>query len=78
MKFISYFCSMMRTISLFFQFNEFIRQQVSEGRGRLHPNMDAEVIMKQMFRSQDKNRDDMITVNELSLQSEDTPEHDEL
>ncbi|XP_062845005.1 peptidyl-prolyl cis-trans isomerase FKBP10 [Trichomycterus rosablanca] len=60
------------------EFNEFIRLQVSEGRGRLHPNMDADAIIRQMFTNQDQNRDGKITADELSLQSDETPEHDEL
>lgn len=47
-------------------------------RGRLHPAMDADVIIREMFTSQDQNADGRITEDELRLQTDKTMEHDEL
>ncbi|KAI5090964.1 peptidyl-prolyl cis-trans isomerase FKBP10 isoform X1, partial [Silurus meridionalis] len=60
------------------EFTTFIQLQVSKRKGRLHPAMDAEVIIKEMFTSQDQNADGRITENELRLQTDKTVGHDEL
>ncbi|XP_060798274.1 peptidyl-prolyl cis-trans isomerase FKBP10 [Neoarius graeffei] len=60
------------------EFRAFIRLQVSTGKGRLHPAMDADVIIREMFTSQDQNADGKITEYELRLQMDKTTGHDEL
>ncbi|XP_047664031.1 peptidyl-prolyl cis-trans isomerase FKBP10 [Tachysurus fulvidraco] len=60
------------------EFAAFIRLQVSINKGRLHPAMDEDVIIRQMFTSQDRNYDGRITEDELRLQTDNTTGHDEL
>ncbi|KAG7317452.1 hypothetical protein KOW79_019750 [Hemibagrus wyckioides] len=59
------------------EFAAFIRLQVSMSKGRLHPAMDADVIIREMFTSQDQNADGRITEDELKL-TDNTTGHDEL
>ncbi|XP_036428995.1 peptidyl-prolyl cis-trans isomerase FKBP10 [Colossoma macropomum] len=64
------------------EFSEFIKQQVAEGKGRLKPAQDPEVVIGDMFKNQDRNKDGRITTEELKLKVEEDAEkenqHDEL
>jgi len=63
------------------QFSQFIKQQVSEGKGRLKPAQDADSVINDMFKNQDRNADGMITLDELKLKSDEDAEkarHEEL
>ncbi|MCJ8745937.1 hypothetical protein PDJAM_G00136070 [Pangasius djambal] len=60
------------------EFTAFIRLQVSMSKGRLHPAMEVDVIIREMFTSQDQNADGRITEDELRLQTDKTIGHDEL
>lgn len=48
--------------------------QVSEGKGRLRPGVDADSIIKDMFNNQDRNRDGKIVEDELKLKEDEVPE----
>ncbi|KAM7387345.1 hypothetical protein PAMA_009796 [Pampus argenteus] len=50
------------------EFSAFIMLQVKEGKGRLRPGMDADVIITEMFNNQDRNKDGKIVEAELSEQ----------
>ncbi|XP_072523040.1 peptidyl-prolyl cis-trans isomerase FKBP10 [Salminus brasiliensis] len=64
------------------EFSEFIKLQVAEGKGRLKPAQDPEVVIGDMFKNQDRNKDGRITAEELKLKVEEDAEkaknHDEL
>uniref|UniRef100_A0A3B4E348 peptidylprolyl isomerase n=1 Tax=Pygocentrus nattereri TaxID=42514 RepID=A0A3B4E348_PYGNA len=62
------------------EFTDFIKLQVSEGRGRLRPGVDSDVIIRDMFTNQDQNSDGKITANELRVQTDhgEIPDHEEL
>uniref|UniRef100_A0AAY4B947 peptidylprolyl isomerase n=1 Tax=Denticeps clupeoides TaxID=299321 RepID=A0AAY4B947_9TELE len=62
------------------EFSTFIKTQVIEGRGRMRPGMDPEIIIKDMFTLQDRNNDGKITADELKLKTEEqeSSKHDEL
>ncbi|KAL7830124.1 hypothetical protein SRHO_G00312510 [Serrasalmus rhombeus] len=62
------------------EFTDFIKLQVSEGRGRLRPGVDSDVIIRDMFNNQDQNSDGKITANELRVQTDhgEIPDHEEL
>ncbi|KAL2100822.1 hypothetical protein ACEWY4_002583 [Coilia grayii] len=61
------------------EFSTFIRAQIADGKGRLRPGIDGEVVIKDMFSNQDRNKDGKITPEELKLKSdEESPNHDEL
>ncbi|XP_062389002.1 peptidyl-prolyl cis-trans isomerase FKBP10 [Sardina pilchardus] len=61
------------------EFTEFIQSQITEGKGRMRPGIDGEVVIKDMFVNQDRNKDGKITAEELKLKSdEDPPKHEEL
>lgn len=64
------------------QFGEFIKLQVAEGKGRIKPGMSIDVVVEDMFRNQDRNKDGVITASELKLKVEEDrereAEHDEL
>lgn len=68
--------------SFLHQFSEFIKQQVVEGKGRLKPAQDPKVVISDMFKNQDRNKDSRITEDELKLKVEEDAEnaknHDEL
>ncbi|KAG9343968.1 hypothetical protein JZ751_012443 [Albula glossodonta] len=57
------------------EFSAFIKIQVAEGKGRLRPGQDPDVIIKDMFTNQDQNTDGKITAEELTVKAE---THDEL
>ncbi|XP_077407949.1 peptidyl-prolyl cis-trans isomerase FKBP10-like isoform X1 [Vanacampus margaritifer] len=63
------------------EFAEFIKLQVSEGKGRLKPGMAAEQVISDMFANQDRDKDGRITAEELKLKVDEDNElahHDEL
>ncbi|XP_062387305.1 peptidyl-prolyl cis-trans isomerase FKBP10 isoform X1 [Sardina pilchardus] len=63
------------------EFSEFIGQQVAEGRGRLKPGAESEVVIGDMFKNQDRNQDGRITSEELKLKVQEDKEralHEEL
>ncbi|RXN32786.1 peptidyl-prolyl cis-trans isomerase FKBP10-like protein [Labeo rohita] len=63
------------------EFSQFIKQQVSEGKGRLKPAQDPDSVIGDMFKNQDRNADGVITLDELKLKvDEDTEKmrHEEL
>ncbi|XP_076864270.1 peptidyl-prolyl cis-trans isomerase FKBP10 isoform X2 [Brachyhypopomus gauderio] len=62
------------------EFIAFIKLQVAEGKGRLHPGMDSDTIIRDMFSNQDRNADGKITADELKLQTDEgeVPAHEEL
>ena len=59
-----------------FQFGEFIKLQVAEGKGRMKPGMDPEEIIADMFKNQDRNHDGLITPDELKLKVEEDQERE--
>lgn len=65
----------------FEEFSEFILMQVKDGKGRLRPAMDADQIIKDMFKNQDRNGDGKIVAEELKLKVDEDSEkarHEEL
>ncbi|XP_019739160.1 peptidyl-prolyl cis-trans isomerase FKBP10-like isoform X1 [Hippocampus comes] len=63
------------------EFADFIKLQVSEGKGRLRPGMAAEQVIADMFANQDRDKDGRITAEELKLKVDEDIEraqHDEL
>ncbi|CAJ1080990.1 peptidyl-prolyl cis-trans isomerase FKBP10 [Xyrichtys novacula] len=65
------------------EFGEFIKLQVAEGKGRVKPGMIMEQVIKDMFQNQDRNKDGVITAEELKLKVDEDKEreagtHDEL
>lgn len=44
--------------------------EISQGRGRLRPGVDAHSIIKDMFNNQDRNKDGKITEDELTLKDD--------
>lgn len=59
------------------QFTEFIKLQVSEGKGRIKPGMTMEEIVTDMFQNQDRNKDGVITANELKLKVQEDKEREQ-
>lgn len=54
---------------------------MAEGRGRLHPGIDSDVILGDMFKKQDRNADGKITEDELNInvnEDNEVPKHEEL
>lgn len=63
------------------EFSKFIMMQVKDGKGRLRPAMDADQIIKDMFKNQDRNGDGKIVAEELKLKVDEDSEkarHEEL
>ncbi|XP_061611591.1 peptidyl-prolyl cis-trans isomerase FKBP10 isoform X2 [Phyllopteryx taeniolatus] len=63
------------------EFADFIKLQVSEGKGRLRPGTAADQVIADMFANQDRNKDGRITAEELKLkvdEDKEQAEHDEL
>ncbi|XP_026217479.1 peptidyl-prolyl cis-trans isomerase FKBP10 [Anabas testudineus] len=52
------------------EFSSFIMTEISQGRGRLRPGVDAHSIIKDMFNNQDRNKDGKITEDELTLKDD--------
>ncbi|MEQ2273221.1 Peptidyl-prolyl cis-trans isomerase fkbp10 [Xenotaenia resolanae] len=59
------------------EFGEFIKLQVSEGKGRIKPGMTMEEIVADMFQNQDRNKDGVITPNELKLKVDEDKEREQ-
>ncbi|KAM9307975.1 peptidyl-prolyl cis-trans isomerase FKBP9 [Gastrophryne carolinensis] len=61
------------------EFSDYIKSQVDAGKGKLAPGFDAEKIIENMYRNQDRNLDGKITEAEFKLKDqEDKERHDEL
>ncbi|XP_077595017.1 peptidyl-prolyl cis-trans isomerase FKBP10-like isoform X2 [Stigmatopora nigra] len=63
------------------EFAEFIKLQVSQGKGRLKPGAPADQVIGDMFGNQDRDKNGQITAEELKLKVEEDREqagHDEL
>ncbi|XP_073182322.1 peptidyl-prolyl cis-trans isomerase FKBP10 isoform X2 [Lepidochelys kempii] len=62
------------------EFSTFIKAQLTEGKGRLMPSSDPEMVIADMFQNQDRNQDGKITAEELKLKSDEDQEriHEEL
>ncbi|NP_001082008.1 FKBP prolyl isomerase 10 L homeolog precursor [Xenopus laevis] len=62
------------------EFSDFLKAQVSEGKGRFLPGVDREKSIADMFVNQDRNKDGKITADELKLKTEEETElvHEEL
>lgn len=60
-----------------FQFGEFIKLQVAEGKGRIKPGLIIEQVISDMFHNQDRNKDGVITANELKLKVDEDKEREE-
>lgn len=60
-----------------FQFAEFIKLQVDEGKGRIKPGLTMEQVVADMFQNQDRNKDGVITASELKLKVEEDKEREE-
>lgn len=58
------------------EFGEFIKLQVAEGKGRIKPGMIMEHVIDDMFNNQDRNKDGVITPNELKLKVEEDKERE--
>lgn len=73
-----------RTVVLcWWQFGEFIKLQVAEGKGRIKPGLSMETVVQDMFNNQDRNNDGVIKAEELKLKVDEDKEreavqHDEL
>lgn len=61
----------------FFQFAEFIKLQVTEGKGRIKPGLTMEQVVVDMFQNQDRNKDGLITENELKLKVDEDKEREQ-
>lgn len=59
-----------------FQFGEFIKLQVAEGKGRIKPGVTMELVIEDMFKNQDRNKDGVITAEELKLKVEEDKERE--
>lgn len=51
---------------------------MAEGRGRILPGADSDVVIKEMFKNQDRNTDGKITEDELNVAEEKATKHEEL
>nr|XP_015217686.1 PREDICTED: peptidyl-prolyl cis-trans isomerase FKBP10 isoform X2 [Lepisosteus oculatus] len=63
------------------EFSTFIKTQEAEGKGRLKPGQDPDVVIQDMFGNQDRNKDGKITAEELKLKVDEDAEkmrHEEL
>lgn len=61
------------------EFAAYIKAQVAAGKGKLAPGFDADKIIENMYRNQDRNHDGKITEAEFKLKDqEDKERHDEL
>nr|XP_057905347.1 peptidyl-prolyl cis-trans isomerase FKBP10-like isoform X1 [Doryrhamphus excisus] len=60
------------------EFSAFITLQVQQGNGRLRPGVQADDIIRDMFNSQDLNKDGKIVASEIKLQSDGDSRRDEL
>ncbi|XP_018426918.1 PREDICTED: peptidyl-prolyl cis-trans isomerase FKBP9 [Nanorana parkeri] len=61
------------------EFADYIKTQVDAGKGKLAPGFDADKIIENMYKNQDRNEDGKITEAEFKLKDqEDKERHDEL
>ncbi|KAI3364807.1 hypothetical protein L3Q82_001002 [Scortum barcoo] len=60
------------------EFGEFIKLQVAEGKGRVKPGLIMEQVISDMFNNQDRNKDGVITANELKLKVDEDKEREEV
>ncbi|XP_035517241.1 peptidyl-prolyl cis-trans isomerase FKBP10 [Morone saxatilis] len=58
------------------EFGEFIKLQVAEGKGRVKPGLIMEQVIADMFNNQDRNKDGVITAEELKLKVEEDKERE--
>ncbi|KAM6897815.1 peptidyl-prolyl cis-trans isomerase FKBP9 [Xenentodon cancila] len=59
------------------EFGEFITLQVAEGKGRIKPGLTMEQVIADMFQNQDRNKDGVITADELKLKIDEDKEREE-
>ncbi|XP_017294801.1 peptidyl-prolyl cis-trans isomerase FKBP10 [Kryptolebias marmoratus] len=59
------------------EFGEFIKLQVAEGKGRIKPGQTMEAVVADMFHNQDRNKDGVITANELKLKTDEDQEREQ-
>ncbi|XP_056152902.1 peptidyl-prolyl cis-trans isomerase FKBP10 [Lampris incognitus] len=59
------------------EFGEFIKRQLAEGKGRMKPGMAPEAVIADMFNNQDRNKDGIITPDELKLKVEEDKEREQ-
>lgn len=60
------------------EFGEFIRLQVAEGKGRIKPGLTVENVIADMFNNQDRNKDGVITAEELKLKVDEDRERQQV
>uniref|UniRef100_A0A3Q3MS87 peptidylprolyl isomerase n=1 Tax=Labrus bergylta TaxID=56723 RepID=A0A3Q3MS87_9LABR len=59
------------------EFGEFIKLQVAEGKGRIRPGLIMDQVITDMFQNQDRNKDGVITAEELKLKVDEDREREE-
>ncbi|KAK5850909.1 hypothetical protein PBY51_001746 [Eleginops maclovinus] len=59
------------------EFGEFIKLQVTDGKGRIKPGMIMDQVIEDMFSNQDRNKDGVITADELKLKVEEDKERED-
>ncbi|KAM9425971.1 peptidyl-prolyl cis-trans isomerase FKBP9 [Pholidichthys leucotaenia] len=59
------------------EFGEFIKLQVAEGKGRIKPGLTMEQVVVDMFQNQDRNKDGLITDDELKLKVDEDKEREQ-
>ncbi|XP_029312336.1 LOW QUALITY PROTEIN: peptidyl-prolyl cis-trans isomerase FKBP9 [Cottoperca gobio] len=59
------------------EFGEFIKLQVTDGKGRIKPGMIMEQVIIDMFNNQDRNSDGVITADELKLKVDEDKERED-
>ncbi|KAM7381589.1 hypothetical protein PAMA_012431 [Pampus argenteus] len=59
------------------EFGEFIKLQVTDGKGRIKPGMTMDEVVADMFQNQDRNKDGVITANELKLKVDEDKEREQ-
>ncbi|XP_060950789.1 peptidyl-prolyl cis-trans isomerase FKBP10 [Limanda limanda] len=60
------------------EFSEFIKLQVAEGHGRIKPGLTMDQVVVDMFENQDRNKDGVITADELKLKVEEDKEREDI
>ncbi|XP_041830148.1 peptidyl-prolyl cis-trans isomerase FKBP10 isoform X2 [Melanotaenia boesemani] len=59
------------------EFQEFIKMQVAEGKGRIKPGLTMEEVVADMFQNQDRNKDGLIKADELKLKVDEDKEREQ-
>uniref|UniRef100_A0A7N8XB85 peptidylprolyl isomerase n=1 Tax=Mastacembelus armatus TaxID=205130 RepID=A0A7N8XB85_9TELE len=59
------------------EFGEFIKLQVAEGKGRIKPGLSMDKVVADMFQNQDRNKDGVITADELKLKVDEDKEREQ-